>query len=374
MTHQDDSPFGPEVCALAQSLLDSAASDAPSPRLHRTVAGALAFTGAAAASLAQGANLAQSVAGAGAEASSLGAGVSAATTVASGAKVGAAAAALGSCLKLAPFFALAKWVAGGFVVAGVAVGALRVAERTNAPPADTALDRRANAPSFSDSHAERVAASPQNEGLGPPQPAEAPAAAAAPALFQEPVPGASTSATQSRFAQELAESRSAAEGTPVDGGPTREKPARAPGAEVTRAFGVTEDEPPPVPWTEPGSAKSDLGLGSFPPARPTRPEGSRLGDQLAGEVRLLDSARANVASGRLAPALAALNQYHSGYPNGVLRAEALALTVDAWLRAGNEAQARRWVQVLERAFPTSQHLERFSRLRTGAQASGGTRP
>ncbi|MBN1609551.1 MAG: hypothetical protein JW940_23165 [Polyangiaceae bacterium] len=358
MTDQDDSPLGPEVHALARSLLDSAASDAPAPQLHRTVAGALGLSGVAAASLAHGTHLAQSAAtaaSASATASSLGSGASTATTAAGGAQLGTAAAALGGSLKLAPVIAIGKWVAGGFVVASVAVGAAHVAQHMVAPPPGTTLGRGASSPSLSGGPADRAASSgkaergtPEAQGLGQAEPA---GAAVDPAL-----------------------SRDSVRRTPTAAPAAAENPERAPGTQVTRAFGDAQDEPPPLPSTEPSAAAPPLGLGSFPPTGQTRSETVRPNDQLAGEVRLLDSARANIASGRLGPALAALNQYHSGYPSGVLRAEALALTVDAWLRAGNEARARRWVQALERAFPTSQHLERFARLRTGAKAGGGTRP
>jgi hypothetical protein len=361
MTHQDDSPLGAEVHALAQSLLDSAASDAPSPLLRDNVAGAIGLSGGAAASLAQGAHIAPSAATAAqasVEASSLGAGTSTSATVAGGAKLGTAASALGGSLKVAPLLALGKWVAGGFVIASVTVGTVHVAQRDNAPAMGTGLGQRAGGPSLRGIQTDRTAlarkaeqSAPEAQGLAPMQPAAGSGSAVDPALCRESMRRASTAPA-----------------------PAIANPEQASGAEVTRAFGPAGEEPPDVPWTRPSTTTPNVGVGSFPPAQPSRSVANAPNDQLAGEVELLDRARASVASGRLGPALAALDQYHARYPGGVLRAEALALTVDAWLRARNEAQARRWVQVLERSFPTSQHLERFSRLRAGSKDKGGAGP
>lgn len=336
---QDDTSVGPEVRALAQSLLDSAASDAPSPELHRSVAVAV------------------------------GLGTAAATSIAQSAELGTVTSALGASIKSAPLWALGKWAAGGFLVASVAVGSLHGVERMSAPSEHAAPASRARVPSGSRaaganaqgrSAAPAAAEEPPEDGL-----AVMPSAALAPEALRGPAASTTSSGPGSES------------GRGVETEP--QSTDRVPDGEHKRAFVAAEDEPPAVPSSEPAVPSSEpgpdtpsAGVGSFSRAPQNGSTSKRLGDQLAGEVRLLDAARVHAAAGRLGPALAALNQYHSSYPTGVLRAEALALTVDLWLQAGKEPEARRWLQVLERAFPTSQHLERFTKLRSRLQPNGAS--
>lgn len=366
MSQQDDT-LEPEVHALAQTLLDSAASDVPPSELHRSVAAAVGIGTAATTSAAHGAELAQGLAAAantGVEIPSVGLETAIATSVAGGAKPATVTAALGGSVKWAPLLALWKWAAGGFFVATVAVGGLKFAERTKTPTEQPAPGSRVR-PQFA-----RVAAG-----------ASAEARAAARSSVENRTERAPDSAVDTALPPRALPGPTAPQ-TPSNSGPdsgpgfeTRTQLIdRDPDGQHTRAFMGARSEPPPLAPAESRAAAPGAGPSLLSPAAQRQPTPRALDDALAGEVRLLDNARVHTASGRLGPTLTALNQYHSSYPTGVLRAEALALTVDVWLRAGNEPEARRWVQVLERAFPTSQHLERFAGLRTGAQPKGGAQP
>jgi hypothetical protein len=86
------------------------------------------------------------------------------------------------------------------------------------------------------------------------------------------------------------------------------------------------------------------------------------GDRLALEIRLLDQARQALAADRPAQALAALDRHHERCPEGVLRAEAMALRVEALLHAGARTEARALAARFLLRFPQSPLGERVRRL------------
>ncbi|MEP7053517.1 MAG: hypothetical protein ABJB12_24345 [Pseudomonadota bacterium] len=78
---------------------------------------------------------------------------------------------------------------------------------------------------------------------------------------------------------------------------------------------------------------------------------------LAGEMRLLDAARRELASGDSHAALATLNKYERAFPNGALGPEASVLKVRATLAAGDRAGAEALGQRVIRQAPQSEHAD-----------------
>jgi hypothetical protein len=79
---------------------------------------------------------------------------------------------------------------------------------------------------------------------------------------------------------------------------------------------------------------------------------------LSEEVRALDAARRELASGRARAALAAIDAYRSAFPHGSLRTEATVLRVEALLGSGDRAGAEREANAIVRGAPGSRHAAR----------------
>ena len=330
----DDAACTLQVRALAQELLESAGSDAPGPKAMRRTAAALGIPAAV---------LSRAVEAA--------AGAGGATAVTAG--LGAVPLATGAAAKLGVLAPLVPWFVGGLVAASLAAGGayLRGDWRSGKPSDGNA------AVGLSESWSARQAPRHQADGpaprgetlhgiehglpAGPVRHADKPGSTLAGAGQPRAGERASRAASFEALARPEPSESELLE-------PPR-APARAleaPDSPPMQAYPTLNDlSPPPV------SASST----------PARENASP--DQLAREVALLDSARALVASRQLQAARAALDRYKGQFPGGVLRAEALALSVDLALRVGNEQEARRAIEQLERSFPNSQHLERFSALR-----------
>jgi hypothetical protein len=277
MTHCDDT-VSPEVRALTRQLLESASLDGPPPTaLPRTAAalglGALVLSGAAKAA----------------------AGVGAASLVRD-----TKAATLGVA-------ALAKWIAGGALVATVGLGSIQWATQEWATHA---IEPQQQRPAIA------AARGQASRGAGKHE-------AATPTSAPQPVAEASADPTP-----------------PVD---------TVPRANANSGWMGHADTP---------RASTPLG-----PATPDHVDTAPPADSLASEVSLLDEARSRLGRGQPAVALTLLKQYESRFPTGALRAEALALTIESWLGVGNQTQARRCLERLARAYPQSQQLRRFSSLR-----------
>lgn len=85
-------------------------------------------------------------------------------------------------------------------------------------------------------------------------------------------------------------------------------------------------------------------------------------DALRLELQQLDKARALVASGRGAAALAVLDGYARAAPRGALRLEAEALRIDALAQSGRRAEARARAAAFVSKYPSSVLAARVRRL------------
>jgi hypothetical protein len=97
-----------------------------------------------------------------------------------------------------------------------------------------------------------------------------------------------------------------------------------------------------------------------PPAAP--PNGAKSAsatsaDGLAGELRLIDKARAALAAGDSAAALSALQSHATRHPHGTLEQEREALRVKALVAAGRDADARAASRRFAARYPHSTLLD-----------------
>jgi hypothetical protein len=90
--------------------------------------------------------------------------------------------------------------------------------------------------------------------------------------------------------------------------------------------------------------------------------GTRAASTLGDETKALDGARAALARGNAAQALAGLDAYRAKWPAGALGAEAALLRVDALLRLGNRPAAEREANALISAAPGSRYATRARAL------------
>lgn len=221
--------------------------------------------------------------------------------------------------KVVGWVSVAKWVAGGVVLGSLAVGTATVVQHRG-----DANEVNPTASTFTEPPRKPIAPTTRHGSI--PR-AEATALLAAPnPIAPQPKP----TERPSRF--DLLE--------PAQ--PELEPSQREMSGPSSRTAGT----PPPEP-----------AVGALDPSPPAP------ADVLATEVALLDRARGELKRGSPSGALASLGSYHRRFPNGVLRAEALALTVESHLLSGNETQARAWYERLEQSFPRSYHLDRFVRLK-----------
>ncbi len=294
-----------------------------------------------------------------------------ASTVASVEGAGAASAsASASALKVSGSAALIKWFAGGFVVASLTLTGAEVARRVVGDPRPT-QEHVVSAQSSIGHHVSPTAALRR-------APAEGQAG-----VVVQPSSGAGVTAPAGDLASshragaergELGGERSGLPALTTDGAANaRDSVApRLPGAsgrgapaEPVAVESTGRLELPAVPATE-----AAVGGTTFPaPVRaapgelrqPPATSGNRP-DPLAAEVFELDRARRALRQGRAGEALVAVQHYLRAYPRGALRAEALALSVEAHLRAGQLTQARRSLQRLRSEYPSSAYPELFREL------------
>lgn len=83
---------------------------------------------------------------------------------------------------------------------------------------------------------------------------------------------------------------------------------------------------------------------------------------LSEEMRLIDSARAHVASGATKKALSVLAAYDRRFPRGTLRQEAAVLRVEALEKSGDEKRAAELAKKFVSEHPNSPHVERVQKL------------
>jgi hypothetical protein len=124
-------------------------------------------------------------------------------------------------------------------------------------------------------------------------------------------------------------------------------PAPAPGSPTDRS-GPSR---PVSPGTSPASAVTKEVEVPSSPARPST---------LAAEIASLDGAKQALAHADPAEALRQLDAYRSAFPSGRLAAEAMALRVEALVRAGRRDDARVELARLRAASPDSPLLENLT--------------
>jgi hypothetical protein len=132
-------------------------------------------------------------------------------------------------------------------------------------------------------------------------------------------------------------------------------PAKAPAAQVAPlpvAAPVVAPEPeasplPPVeqPAAAPARAKSDASASAT--------------DDLSEQIRLIEAARAGVASRDAKAALSALNSYSSKFPRGSFGQEATVLRIRALDQSGDSARATAMAKSFVARFPNSPHVARL---------------
>jgi len=87
-----------------------------------------------------------------------------------------------------------------------------------------------------------------------------------------------------------------------------------------------------------------------------------VGAPLAAEVAYVDRARAALSSGQTEQGLRLLNGYERDFPEARLMPEVLFLQLEAYERAGRNADARHVAQRLLNGFPKSPHAKRAQKL------------
>lgn len=245
----------------------------------------------------------------------LGVGAAALATASAGSALAGSTAAAGNAVALAkPLTAisLAKWLAVG-IGAGMATGGVaQVASRAVEPAPAVMLT------------AAPVAAPPSTVAT------RAPLAPAARVEVTSPAPEAAS---------------------PIGTAPPASTATFAP---LPAATGAALDPAPNAVPAHTGSAAFD--------APPANTVGTAVTSTLGDETKALDGARAALARGNAAQALAGLDAYRAKWPAGALGAEAALLRVDALLRLGNRPSAEREASALIGAAPSSRYATRARAL------------
>ena len=94
----------------------------------------------------------------------------------------------------------------------------------------------------------------------------------------------------------------------------------------------------------------------------TRDAEHAAGKSIAAEIESLDRARARLQRGDARAALGALDAYRRAHPAGVLQQEASLLRIEALVRSGDAAAARRVARAFLRDYPQSPHVARVRAL------------
>lgn len=95
------------------------------------------------------------------------------------------------------------------------------------------------------------------------------------------------------------------------------------------------------------------------PRARTAPAAASAADDLSEQIRLIEAARAGVASQAPAAALNALDSYSSKFPRGSFGQEAMVLRIRALDQAGDSARATALAKAFVTRFPSSPHVARL---------------
>jgi len=142
--------------------------------------------------------------------------------------------------------------------------------------------------------------------------------------------------------------------------PSTARPARI----VTPPAVAPSPVAPEVPELEVVAPPPEVvALPPAPPAPPAVVPAPITGpSRLAAEVALVDRARRELRAGRHAEALAALAEYHQGFPNGDLDAEADVVTIETLIATREHARARARGTAFLARFPRSPLAQRVRSL------------
>jgi hypothetical protein len=138
-------------------------------------------------------------------------------------------------------------------------------------------------------------------------------------------------------------------------------PAKAPAA----AQAVQAPAPVVAPAAEAQPAVSPLPPVESPAAVPARPgpaksdSSASVADDLSEQIRLIEAARAGVASHDAKAALSALNTYSSKFPRGSFGQEATVLRIRALDQSGDSTRATAMAKSFVARFPNSPHVARL---------------
>ena len=116
-------------------------------------------------------------------------------------------------------------------------------------------------------------------------------------------------------------------------------PSRTAAPPLPQSPPVVADESQEAPGSIPSAAVEPSARGASPPI-PARVSTGTPVDDIAGQIALLDAARAALSDGSAGRALAHLEQYEGRYPAGSFRPEAVALRIEALSKLGRTGEAR----------------------------------
>jgi TolA-binding protein len=112
---------------------------------------------------------------------------------------------------------------------------------------------------------------------------------------------------------------------------------------------------------QPSVAAEDLTLEPSSP-EPDKSRSADPIDNIAAQLKLLDSARSALKAGSPGRAIALLDQYARTYPRGKLTQEATLLRVEALVRSGKQAQAVSLARRFRTAHPSSPYTQRLESI------------
>jgi hypothetical protein len=118
-------------------------------------------------------------------------------------------------------------------------------------------------------------------------------------------------------------------------------------------------EPTPAP------ARTGISPEDLPVAPPPKARAARATDEaetLQAEIAFLDAARAALVEGHPRRTLEMLNEYPSKFPSPRLEPEAFLLRLDATVRSGDTAEARRLANEYLAVHPNTPHAARITRI------------
>jgi hypothetical protein len=146
-------------------------------------------------------------------------------------------------------------------------------------------------------------------------------------------------------------------------GPTPPAPAIKPAAPAVVVTPPAVAEPATAPAAEPVPVVSPLPPVEAPPAAAShaaRGDASAAATaDLSEQIRLIEAARAGVASHDAKAALSALDGYAAKFPRGSFGQEALVLRIRALDQAGDSARATALAKSFVTRFPNSPHVARL---------------